>query len=90
MVLKKCFVYSIAMLTVYYRSTCPFCQKAISYIKNKRLTCIYRDIDEYGGKENVFGVLKREKRIPKSHNTVPVIFDNGKFIGGYTELTRLK
>ena len=78
------------MLTVYYRSTCPYCQKAISYIKKKHLTCIYRDIDEYGGKENVFGVLKMEKRIPKNYNTVPVIFDNGTFIGGYSELISLK
>jgi glutaredoxin len=78
------------MLTVYYRSSCPFCQNAIAYIKKKRLTCVYRDIDDYGGKDNVFKVLKNEKRIPRNYNTVPVIFDNGQFIGGYNELIRLK
>jgi glutaredoxin len=78
------------MLTVYYRSSCPYCQKALEYIKKKRLTCVYREIDDYGGKENVFGVLKKEKRIPNSYNTVPVIFNNSEFIGGYNELVRLK
>ena len=78
------------MLTIYYRSTCPYCQKALAYIKKKRISCVYRDIDDYGGKDNVFGVLKREKRMPRTFNTVPAIFENGTFIGGYTELMRLK
>jgi len=78
------------MLTIYYRSTCPYCIKALEYIKRQHLTCIYRDNDEYGGKENVFRVLKKANLIPKNYNTVPVIFDNGVFIGGYSELMRLK
>lgn len=78
------------MLTVYYRSSCPYCQKALEYIKRKRMTCVYREIDDYGGKENVFGVLKKENRIPSSYNTVPVIFNNSVFIGGYNELVDLK
>tara|TARA_Y100000389_G_C17471252_1_gene531298 strand:- start:3893 stop:4129 length:237 start_codon:yes stop_codon:yes gene_type:complete len=78
------------MLTIYYRVSCPYCQKALDYIKKKRLTCVYREIDDYGGKENVFDVLKKENRIPKTYSTVPVIFDNSNFIGGFNELISLK
>lgn len=78
------------MLTVYYIKSCPYCQKTLEYVKKKRLPCVYRDIDDYGGKSNVFGVLKREKRIPANYNTVPVVFNDGSFIGGYTELVNLK
>lgn len=46
------------------------------------------NVDDYDGKDNVFNVLKNNSDMKKSHNTVPAIFYNGKFVGGCAELKR--
>lgn len=73
---------------MYYVSYCPYCREAIDYIKRNRLRYTLVNVDDYDGKDNVFNVLKNNSDMKKSHNTVPAIFYNGKFVGGCAELKR--
>ena len=77
--------------TLYIRPSCPYSQEAISIIKRKKHTSTVVNVDDYNGISSVVSDLKKSKCIPRTvtHKTVPIVFDqNGKFIGGYTELAK--
>lgn len=67
---------------MYGRKNCVYCVKAIEELKLKE-QFTYINVEKYGGAHNI-----REKLKSKigTHNTVPIIFYNSKFIGGYNEL----
>lgn len=61
---------------------CPFCNNAKRLLDQKGLT--YKDVDIYGNNE-----MKQVLAEKTGQHTVPFIFVNEKFIGGYTELAEL-
>ena len=79
---------------IFIKKECPYSKAAIKLIKSiKQKKYKVIDVNEIGGKEKVIKILKKLKYIGKKikHKTVPIIFENGKFIGGYEELkTKLK
>lgn len=73
-------------------STCGYCKKALSYVKENNLKFKYYEMDKY---YKIFiPILKKlssvrpSLKINSEHNTFPVIFYNDKFIGGYTDLIK--
>ena len=62
------------------RDSCPFCISAKNMLQNKKIPFEFHNIETFDKKSALW------KQKPRSHKTVPVIFHNNKFIGGYTEL----
>ncbi len=65
------------------RESCSFCRAAIDLLKLKKKSYEFHDINSINKK----GELWSKK--PKSHTTVPIIFYEGIFIGGFTELSQM-
>lgn len=70
-------------IVIYGRHTCPYCIKAIELLKNKPKT-LFVEIDtephELFDKQNLLNILKLG-----NHDTIPIIYDKGVFIGGSTD-----
>lgn len=74
--------------TIYSISGCKYCTKAKNILKEQKTTCKVVNCDNY-----VASLLEREafytfikKYTVKSYIHFPMIFNKGKFIGGYKEL----
>ena len=61
---------------------CPFCINAKRLLDDKNVT--YTDTDIYGN-----DTMKEELTRKTGQTTVPFIFIDNQFIGGYTELAEL-
>lgn len=66
------------------KTYCPYCNKAKDKLKNVKYTCVDIDV-KYDNKTKK--ILENVKKT-YNHNTVPVIFHNNKFIGGYDDLEK--
>lgn len=71
------------MVEIYVWMSCPFCVKAINLIKKKG---IEPEVVDITFDNETFERLKREL----NHGTVPKVFINDTFIGGYSELKALE
>ena len=77
-------------IVIYGRNTCPYCIGILEYFKEKPLLnkkVIFVDIEaepsEYFSKDKLINILKsNDKTFKKNHNTVPIVFYKGEFIGG--------
>lgn len=71
--------------TVYSKSGCPNCTSSKKLIKDKFFSLTEINCDEYllEDKENFLAFI--ESKAKKSVKTFPMIFYEGKFIGGYYE-----
>ncbi len=76
-------------IVIYGRSSCPYCQGVLSYLKEEKPELyditIFIEIDtgvKLLEKSKLLEVLKKQI---KKHNTVPIVFYKGKFIGGSTD-----
>jgi cystatin-A/B len=67
---------------MYGADWCGFCRKAKKLLKKEEKST-FVDVEKYGGGTKVKSILA--DRIG-SHNTIPIIFFNEKFVGGFTEL----
>ncbi len=64
---------------IYSKKFCPYCTRAKQFFAEKGIA--FEEIDLSDDIEQL-EALKKQTR----HRTVPQIFINGEFIGGYTEL----
>jgi|AntRauTorckE6833_2_1112554.scaffolds.fasta_scaffold60332_2 glutaredoxin len=75
---------------IFYNEWCGYSRKALELLKNKEHSFKGYIIDNIKGKlPRVLDSLIKGKKLTnfkKDHNTIPIIFRNGKFIGGYSEL----
>jgi glutaredoxin len=77
------------MYTVLFVNGCPYCEATIKMLQDRNIPFKSYDINKIGGFENVHNILSENAdaiRFNPSHRTKPIIFYDGKFIGGYTEL----
>ena len=70
-------------ITIYGKNNCPWCEKACDYIDFLGLEYYYINVYKDISPEALMR-LKKDYDI----KTVPAIFINGEFIGGYTELVQ--
>ncbi len=68
-----------SMIKIYSTNSCPYCVKAKSYFASQGLS--YDEVDL----TNKFDEIDRLKN-QTGHRTVPLIFVDEKFIGGYTDM----
>lgn len=73
------------IITVYYKIGCPYCENTKNLIKKHKLNSRKYDVNDFGGLNNVISMLKINKYKIGNHQTVPIIFADGQFIGGNDE-----
>lgn len=69
------------MYILYGTNTCPYCEKAKQLLNKNNIEYKYHDISE-----NKTEILNNLADLTNNQRTIPVIFNNLKFIGGYTQL----
>lgn len=72
------------MYIIYGADKCPFCNKAKDLLDNNNKQYVYYDITDKKTK-----IMNELADKTNNQRTVPIIFDNQKFIGGYTELSNI-
>lgn len=70
--------------TVYGAAWCPFCRRATEFLDAHEADYASYDLDDYGGRSAVQATLG--ELVPAEHTTIPIVFDRGEFVGGYTQL----
>lgn len=70
-------------VVIYTTPTCPYCIRAKELLRNKNIE--YKEVDLSNNPS-----LRKQLIEKTGQKTVPQIFINDKFIGGYTELSKLK
>lgn len=77
---------------ILYSPWCGYSKKALSLLNQGHVPYMSIDIEKIDATMNeIRSRLARERgfKFPESYSTRPMIFMNGKFIGGYTELINL-
>ncbi len=72
---------------VYGRENCSYCTKTIENLKSKPDSYEYVDIDKHGGGNKV---KQKLSEWIGDYSTVPLIFHDKKFIGGYAEMIQIQ
>lgn len=75
-------------ITVFSKTYCPFCQKALKILEEEAADMTVYQLDEY--KEPANGPVQQELNKITGTLSVPQIFVGGKFIGGATDIEKLK
>jgi len=73
--------------TVYSKSGCKNCLNVKSLLKEKFFIHTIIDCDEYllEDKEGFVAFIKKKANIEYEYRTFPILFYDGKFIGGFNE-----
>jgi len=73
----------MAKILIYEKKTCPYCRKAKEFFTQKKIE--FEAIDVEQNRPVV-------EELMKTHNwdTVPMIFIDGKMIGGFSDLMELE
>jgi glutaredoxin len=78
---------------IFYVKECPYCQNALALLEKSGVNCKGYNIHDIKGDMlallSVLNTNANEIGFDKGHKTKPIIFYNGKFIGGYTELANI-
>lgn len=78
---------------IFFINGCPYCENALKLLREKNVKYKGYNIDEINGTmSKLLKILNQNADIinyNKNHTTKPIIFYNGKFIGGFNELNKL-
>ena len=77
-------------IILYIKIGCQYCENAISYLERKKMYYTKVIIDSIDKKKKILRNLKMQGINLKDGVTVPIIIINGKYIGGYEDLLKLK
>lgn len=71
--------------TIYSKSGCLYCTKAMTLLQNEKPELLYVDCDEFLLENKQEFLNQMKSLIGYEYKTFPMIFKNGHFIGGYTK-----
>jgi glutaredoxin len=71
--------------TVYSKSGCPNCTKVKKLLNEKKLFFVEIDCDDYIIEDKEKFLLFIKERVNKEYKTFPMVFNDGNFVGGFTE-----
>lgn len=76
---------------LYIWKNCYWSKSAIDFCKKRQLKHKVISIEQYGSIQEVVNQLKKAGYIDfnSKHKSVPIVFRNNVFIGGYTEFVNL-
>lgn len=75
--------------TIYGSKSCVNCVKAQLLLEDEGIGFTYIDIKDlgYSTVKEFIDAFAEQGKIPSTHRTIPVIFIDNAFIGGFTELS---
>jgi glutaredoxin 1 len=73
------------MFLVFGRADCGYCIKAKQLLESQKAAYKFYDLTTVEGKT---AYEPYRYKVPAVHKTVPIVFCNSIFIGGYTELSK--
>ena len=71
--------------TVYSKSGCPNCTKVKKLLAEKKVFFVVIDCDDYIIEDKDNFLLFIKERVNKEYKTFPMVFNDGNFVGGFTE-----
>ena len=71
--------------TVYSKSGCSNCTKVKKLLIEKKLLFVEIDCDDYIIEDKEKFLLFIKERVNKEYKTFPMVFNDGNFVGGFTE-----
>jgi glutaredoxin len=71
--------------TVYSKSGCPNCTKVKKLLIEKKLFFVEINCDDYIIEDKEKFLLFIKERVNKEYKTFPMVFNDGNFVGGFTE-----
>lgn len=78
---------------IFFTYDCSYCQKALQLLRNRKVPYKGYNINRINGNmQNLLEVLDEYSYITDfnpNHRSKPIVFLNGKFIGGYNELSNI-
>lgn len=78
------------IFVIFYSDWCGYCSKSIDFLKKHDMAFKGYKIDKIkGGIRTLLQNLEKSKELTnfnENHKTRPIIFRNGKYIGGYNDL----
>ena len=78
------------MITIYGKKPCSFCDEARNLAMDMGENINYKDVIQQLGYKSLDDFFdKTDLKIPENHRSVPVIFKNDEYVGGYMELLEL-
>ena len=72
--------------TVYTKQNCPYCVKAKTILSNTNTQFQVVECDVFLEIDKTAFLDTMRQRTGRDYRTFPMIFDNGVFVGGYSEL----
>ena len=73
--------------TIYSKSGCPNCTKVKNFIKEKNFLFNIVDSDDYLIEDKESFIKFIETKAETSYKTFPMVFYDGKFVGGFIHTT---
>ena len=73
-------------VTVYTKQNCPYCSKAKTILTNTNISFQVIKCDAFLEIDKTAFLDTMRKKTQRDYRTFPMIFDQGNFIGGYSEL----
>jgi glutaredoxin len=78
-----------SLYTVYTKPACSYCDKTKTLLQNVYPPPIWVDCSDYlkneASKQLFLKFIQDTAQLPVAHRTFPIVFCNGRFVGGYTE-----
>jgi glutaredoxin len=71
--------------TIYSKSDCSFCTKVKKLLMEKEIFFLDVQCDDYLKEDKEGFILFMKKIANKDHRTFPMVFKDGKFIGGFSD-----
>lgn len=68
------------MIEVFGKELCAYCSRAKALLKDEGLEFTYRDVEQDAG------AFEEMMQRSDNYRTVPQVFIDGEFVGGYDEL----
>ena len=75
--------------TVYSKSNCRYCTLVKSLLNENKIPFIEIDCDDYLLQDKEYFLNYIKEKTGRHHKTFPMVFCDGKFIGGFVETERL-
>jgi len=80
-------------LVIFYSDWCPYSKDAVKLSRQSGVKHRHYKIDNVPGGFpailEIFNKRSNETGYDKNHKTKPIVFYKGKFVGGYTELSKI-